>query len=116
MNALYSCAAGIALAAFAGHAAADARSDYYQRASDRDQRAFQMLDINHDGYVEESEAAGDNDFGARFGDMDRNGDGVVTKPELATYVRNHYSIDLPAADQASMVTQHVESASPNSQG
>jgi hypothetical protein len=116
MNTLLSCAAGLALAALAGHAAADARTDYYQRASDRDQRAFQMLDINHDGYVEQYEAAGDNDFGARFGDMDRNGDAVVTKAELATYIRDHYGIDLPAAAQASMVTQHVESAASKSSG
>ena len=116
MNAMLSCVAGLALVTFAGYAAADARTDYYQRSSDSDQRAFQMLDVNHDGLVEQSEAAGDNDFGARFGDIDRNGDGVVTKPELAIYIRDHYGIALPAADQASMVTQHVESASPKARG
>ena len=116
MNALLSCAAGLALAVFAGHAAADARTDYYQRASDSDQRSFEVLDVNHDGFVEQQEAAGDNDFGARFAEIDRNGDGVVTKPELASYIGDRYGIDLPSADQASMVTQHVESASPKSQG
>lgn len=116
MNPLFSCAAGLALATFAGYAAADARTDYYQRASESDQRAFQMLDVNRDGLVEAGEAVGDNDFGARFGDIDRNGDAVVTWPELATYIRDHYGIALPAADQASMVTQHIESASPKSRG
>ena len=116
MHTFLSCAAGLALATFAGHAAADARTNYYQRASESDQRAFQTLDVNRDGLVEIDEALGDNDFGARFGDFDRNGDGVVTQPELATYIRDHYGIALPAADQASMVTQHIESASPEARG
>ena len=116
MKTFLSCAVCLALATFTGHAAADAPTDYYQRASESDQRAFQMLDVNHDGLVEIGEALGDNDFGARFGDIDRNGDTVVTRPELATYIRAHYGIALPAADQASMVTQHIESASPKARG
>lgn len=106
-------AAAFALLAFSGPAcAADARSDYYQRAAARDNAAFQALDLNHNGTVELAEIGGDNDFGPRFDDMDRNRDGVVTQPELALYIRDRYGIDAPAADQASMVTQHIADALP----
>ena len=103
-------AMAIALITLAGHAHADARSDYYQRAAQRDTAAFHALDINHDGMVERSEIIGDNDFGPRFHDMDRNDDGVVTEPELALYMREHYGADAPAANQATMVVQHLAAA------
>jgi Ca2+-binding EF-hand superfamily protein len=102
----------LALLVLAGPLHADARTDYYQRAAERDTAAFRALDVNHDGAVERSESAGDNDFGARFRDMDRNGDGVVTEAELAVYMREHYGADAPAANQASMVVHHVDAAAP----
>ena len=110
MKVTASYAMAIALFALAGHAHADARSDYYQRAAQRDTAAFHALDINHDGVVERSEIVGDNDFGPRFRDMDRNDDGVVTEPELALYIREHYGVDAPSANQATMVVQHVAAA------
>lgn len=98
------------LLSMAGYAQADLRTDYYQRSATGDLDAFQALDVNHDGVVERSEIAGDNDFGPRFGDMDRNGDGVVTKDELALYIRDHYGIDEGAASQATMATEHIGDA------
>ena len=108
MKAAGSYAMAMVLLAMAGNVRADLRSDYYQRAATRDRDAFQALDINHDGVVERAEVVGDNDFGPRFGDMDRNGDGVVTRDELALYIRDHYGIDEPGAAQASMATAHVD--------
>jgi EF hand domain-containing protein len=108
MKAAGSYAMAMVLLAMAGNVRADLRSDYYQRAATRDRDAFQALDINHDGVVERAEIVGDNDFGPRFGDMDRNGDGVVTRDELALYIRDHYGIDEPGAAQASMATTHVD--------
>jgi Ca2+-binding EF-hand superfamily protein len=96
------------LLALTGNVRADLRSDYYQRAATRDRDAFQALDINRDGVVERAETVGDNDFGPRFRDMDRNGDGVVTRDELALYIRDHYGVDEPGASRASMATAHVD--------
>lgn len=110
MNAAASYGIALLLLSTAGYAQADLRTDYYQRAATRDRDAFQALDINHDGVVEHSEIAGDNDFGPRFGDMDRNGDGVVTNDELALYIRDHYGIDEAGAAQATMATEHIGDA------
>ena len=110
MKAATSYGIALALLAITGYAQADLRSDYYQRAAARDRDAFQALDINHDGVVERSEIVGDNDFGPRFGDMDRNGDGVVTKEELALYIRDRYGIADAGASQATMATTHVDDA------
>jgi EF hand len=112
MKAVASYAMALALLALAGSAQADPRSDYYQRAAAHDRDLFHTLDVNHNGVVERSEIVGDNDFGPRFRDMDRNGDGVVTEPELAVYIQDHYGIAEPAAAQASMVTQHIADVTP----
>ena len=110
MKAVASYGIAVLLLSMAGHAQADLRTDYYQRAATRDRDAFQALDINHDGVVERGEIAGDNDFGPRFGDMDRNGDGVVTKDELALYIHDHYGIDEAGGAQATMATEHIGDA------
>jgi hypothetical protein len=112
MKASASYAMAIALLALAGNACADARSDYYQRAAARDMAAFHALDVNHDGVVEHDEIIGDNDLGPRFRDIDRNGDGVATAAEAATYVRDRYGVDEPGADEASMATYHVAEGAP----
>ena len=116
MKVLASYATGIALLALAGYAGADARSDYYQRAAERDSAAFHALDVNHDGVVDRSEVVGDNDFGPRFGDMDRNGDGIVTEPELALYIGNRYGVALASADKATMAVQHPAETAPGNRG
>ena len=109
----YAIAIAVALLGLCGYAQADARSDYFQRAAAHDVAAFHALDVNHDGLVEHSEIAGDNDFGPRFRDMDRNGDGIVTEAELALYIRDHYGVDEPAAAQATMATAHVGDTTPS---
>ena len=110
MKATASYAMALMLLALAGYAHADERGDYYQRAAARDNDAFHALDVNHDGVVDRGEVVGDNDFGPRFRDMDRNGDGIVTEAELALYIQDHYGIAKPNAAQASMVTQHIDTA------
>jgi len=112
MKAFASYAMALALLAITGSACADARSDYYQRAAARDKAAFQALDTNHDGTITRDEIVGDNDFGPRFVDMDRNRDQVVTQPEFALYLQQTYGIDEPDAAKASMVTQHVAATPP----
>jgi len=110
MKAVASYGIAMLLLSMTGYAQADLRTDYYQRAATRDRDAFHALDINRDGVVERGEIAGDNDFGPRFGDMDRNGDGVVTKDELALYIRDHYRIVEAGATQATMATEHIGDA------
>ena len=103
-------ATALALLALAGYVHADGRSEYDQRAASRDLAAFQALDINHDGVLERSEVAGDNAFAARFSDMDRNGDGMVTQGELALYVRSRYGVDVPGATSATMAVELADEA------
>ena len=71
--------------------AADARTDYYQRAADGDLATFRALDA-----VTRSETQGDLDFGPRFDDMDSNRDGVVTQDELRRYIEQRYGVTMPA--------------------
>jgi hypothetical protein len=116
MKALACYATGLALLALAGFASADARDDYFQQAAQRDTATFKALDANHDGVLERSEVVGDNDFGSRFGAMDRNGDGVVTGPELALYISEHYGVAATSADKATMATHHVADTSAPGRG
>jgi len=112
MKASASYAMALVLLAITGYAYADGRSAYYQRAAADDNAAFHALDTNRDGMIERDEIVGDNNFGPRFVDMDRNRDNVVTQPELALYIENTYGIDQPSAAKASMATQHVAAATP----
>ena len=79
--------------------AADARTDYYQRAADRDTAAFRVLDVNRNGALTRVEIMGDLDFGPRFDDMDINRDGIVTQDELRRYIEQHYGVAIPAGRQ-----------------
>ena len=73
-------------------AAADARSDYYQRAAATDMASFHALDTNHDNRLTRAEIEGDNDFAPRFNDVDINRDGVVTQEEMQRYIEQHYGM------------------------
>ena len=65
---------------------ADARTEYYQRAAERDTAMFGALDRDNDRSVTRLEAHGDLNFGPRFDDMDTNRDGTVTADELRRYI------------------------------
>lgn len=70
--------------------AADDRSEYNRRVSERFQSLFQSLDRNGDGGVTVAEAQGDLNFLPYFEDMDINRDGIVTAEELRRYLAlNH---------------------------
>ena len=71
---------------------ADARTEDYQRAAERDATTFRALDRNEDRTVTRLEAHGDLDFGPRFDDMDINRDGFVTLEELQRYVERQYGV------------------------
>ena len=71
-------------------AEADDRSEYNRRAAARDLRLFHELDRNGDGAVTRLEARGDVNFLPRFNDMEVNMDGVVTTGELQRYLEQHY--------------------------
>jgi hypothetical protein len=73
---------------------ADARTDYYQRAAERDVATFRALDTDHHGSVTRQQVVGDLDFGPRFTDMDINRDNVVTFDELSRYIRLQYGVEV----------------------
>jgi hypothetical protein len=73
-------------------AIADERSDYSRRAAARDLRLFHELDRNGDGAVTRLEARGDVNFLPRFNDMEVDMDGVVTATELHRYLEQHYGV------------------------
>ena len=100
----YAVALGLLVVATA--ALGDDRSAYFQRRAEADLAAFKALDVNHRGFVTRQDVVGDNDFGPRFGDMDANGDGVVTQAELARYIHDRYGVDVPGAEKATAVTVH----------
>lgn len=86
----------LALLTLSPGVAADARSDYYQRAAARDMASFHALDTNHDNRLTRAETEGDNDFGPRFNDIDINRDGIVTPEEMQRYLEQHYGVPAPA--------------------
>ena len=71
---------------------ADDRSDYNRRAAARDLRLFHELDRNGDGAVTRLEAQGDVNFLPRFDDMEVNMDGIVTAAELQRYLEQRYGV------------------------
>jgi len=97
MKQLMRYAFAMALLTLSTLAAADARSDYYQRRAATDMASFHALDTDHDNRLTRAEVEGDNDFGPRFNDMDINRDGVVTQEELQRYIEQHYGVSVPAA-------------------
>jgi Ca2+-binding EF-hand superfamily protein len=87
---------GLALLAPGSAMSADPRTEYYQRAAERDVNSFRALDLDKDGAVTRVETEGDVDFAPRFNDMDINRDGVVTMQELQRYIEFHYGVAPPA--------------------
>ena len=80
------------LAAPAAAFAADARTEYYQRAAERDASLFHALDLDGNGALTRLETQGDLDLGPRFDDMDINRDGVVSLAELQRYIEQRYGV------------------------
>jgi hypothetical protein len=76
----------VALAAHAHAALADDKAEYQKRVATRFVSLFQELDRDRDGRVTRAEAAGDLNFSPSFGDMDINGDNVVTVEELRRFL------------------------------
>jgi len=91
------CAFAMMLLTQSALAAADARSDYYQRRAATDMASFRALDTDHDNRLTRAEVEGDNDFAPRFNDMDINRDGVVTQEEMQRYIEQHYEVSAPGA-------------------
>ena len=82
----------ILLAVPAAAFAADARTEYYQRAAERDASLFHALDLDGNGALTRLETQGDLDLGPRFDDMDINRDGVVSLAELQRYIEQRYGV------------------------
>ncbi|MGE5170371.1 MAG: hypothetical protein ACM3JC_08365 [Rudaea sp.] len=91
------CACAVALLAASSAVQADARTDYYERAAKRDLAEFAALDGDRSGSLTRTEVMGDNDFSARFDDIDVNRDGIVTREEMQRYIRQHYGVEPPAS-------------------
>jgi hypothetical protein len=90
----------VALAFAAWGAAAaetDARAEYNRRAAARDVELFGQLDRNGDGRLTRDEARGDLNLGPRFDDIDINRDGVMTPEELQRYIAQRYGVDIAAS-------------------
>jgi hypothetical protein len=81
-------------AACALHAGAAfaAPQEWLQRNADRDRAAFEALDRNGDGRLTREEVAGDIDMTARFNAFDVNRDDVIDRDELARYVAERYGV------------------------
>ena len=88
-----------ALACHAAAATADERSEYNKRVATRFVNLFQELDRDRDGRVTRAEAAGDLNFLPAFGDMDINGDSVVTTDELRRFLELRIGVIVQTAAQ-----------------
>ena len=89
MNASMKALCAACVLAFAAHgtaAFADDKADYQKRVATRFVNLFQELDRDRDGRVTRAEASGDLNFLPAFGDMDINGDNVVTLDELRRFL------------------------------
>ena len=90
------------LLAFAAHATAafaDDKADYQKRVATRFVNLFQELDRDRDGTVSRAEASGDLNFLPAFGDMDINGDNVVTTDELRRFLELKIGVNTVQAAQ-----------------
>jgi len=83
----------LCLLLLAGGAHADKAQDAY----------FRSLDLNRDGYVSLSEAAGDEVVVSRFDRADRNRDGKLSRQEFANLkkVKVRYAKRKPKEDEGS---------------
>lgn len=82
----------VLLGVLASMAVADDRADYNRRAAAADMAAFRQLDRNGDGQLTREEAGHDLNLGPRFDDMDINRDGIVTPAELHRYIERTYGV------------------------
>lgn len=73
---------------------ADDRSDYNRRAAERDAALFSELDRNGDGMLTREEVQADLTLGPRFDDPDIDRDGVVTREEMRRYIERTYGVQL----------------------
>ena len=80
------CLCLFALAIHSTGAIADDKAEYQKRVATRFVNLFQELDRDRDGRVTRAEATGDLNFLPSFGDMDINGDNVVTMEELRRFL------------------------------
>ena len=88
-----------AIAAHSMPALADDKADYQKRVATRFVNLFQELDRDRDGRVTRIEAAGDLNFLPSFGDMDINGDNVVTTEELRRFLELSIGVTTVTAAQ-----------------
>ena len=71
------------------------RESYNRRAAQTDMSLFGELDRKGNGFLTRDDIAGDMRLGTRFDDIDTNRDGIVTAQEMRTYVERTYGA-LPA--------------------
>jgi hypothetical protein len=81
----------------ASAAAADGKAEYELRSAQRYVAIFLSLDRNKDGVVSRPEARGDLNFSPHFDAMDIDRDGIVTAAELERYVAQQHGIRISIA-------------------
>jgi Ca2+-binding EF-hand superfamily protein len=92
----------VLLLAAASFAAADDRETYNRRAAETDLAAFRQLDLNRDGVLTHEEVRPDLNFGPRFGDIDIDGNGAITREELRRYIERTYGVVVTGNNQLVM--------------
>ena len=97
MNASLRVLLATGLVAVACHASADDKADYQKRVATRFVNLFQELDRDRDGRVTREEANGNLNFLPFFGDMDINGDNVVSTDELRRFLELKVGVTTVAA-------------------